>query len=344
MPMAHLEGPGRVLLGALVLALWACTDPVDRAAKKRIFSPEEPAKARRAASEPIASQELARDSGLAFRVLTMSAAEAFERIGPYRYSASASFEWELGKDKVRLSETRALDQASESDFSLRTDNDRDQGLEIVRLGDQTFAKAKYRKFRERRRDRGRSELIREDAFGALKSAESMLNNRLGVAPDGEESVNGRAAKRYLLVLTAQPLRERSTRDTHLPPVQFPSLGPDPSTKRRLDFDHFRSPRRADGRLWVDVDTGVPLKAELVAQVSAPSEVKDEATLTLKIRSELKPSSAITVQAPKDFLPDEDRPSGIARTLERFELGRPDAGAATEVRSRPSPEPDEGEEP
>lgn len=326
---------------ALALALAGCMDSVDRAAKKRIFSPEEPPKAKRAAAEPIDASQLARDPALAHRITTMSASEAFERVGPYRFSASASFEWTLGADKVKLSETRSLEQASETDFALKTDNDRDQGLEVVRVGSRTFAKGKYLKFRERKRDRGRADLLREDAFGALKSAQAILDDRLGVAPDGEEAVRGRPARRYLFVLAKEPARERSPNEASVPKIQFPAGGPDPSTKRRLDFQSQRSPRRVEGRLWVDQETGVPLKAELSAQVSTPGEDKDEALLLLKLKSEIRPASDVAVAAPKEFLPDEDRPNGIARTLDRFDVGRTDAGAA-EPRAKPS-EPEDSEE-
>jgi hypothetical protein len=335
--------PRRALAAALSLALAGCVDSVDRAAKKRIFSPEEPPKAKRAAAEPIDARELARDAGLVYRVTTMSAAEAFERVGPFRYSASASFEWSLGRDKVKLSETRSLEQATGTDFALKTENDRDQGLEVVRVGPRTFAKGKYHKFRERKRDRGRADLLRDDVFGAMKSAQAILDNRLGVAPDGEEPVRGRPARRYLFVLAKEPLRERSADDRGLPKVQFPAGGPDQPTKRRLDFRNLRSPKRVEGKLWVDAETGVPLKAELSAQVSTPGEDKDEALLVLKVKSELKPATDLVVAAPREFLPDEDRPNGIARTLDRFDVGRPDAGAG-EARPKPSEPEDAADEP
>ncbi len=343
--MAHLAVPRRALAAALALAFAfaGCTDPADRAAKKRIFSREDPPRAQRAAAQAIDVSELARDPALVHRVTGMSASEAFDRVGPFHYSATASFEWALGSDKVKLSETRSLEQVSETDFALKTDNERDQGLEVVRIGTQTFAKGKYHKFRERKRDRGRANLLRDDAFGALKSAQAILDDRLGVAPDGEETVRGRSARRYLFVLEKEPARERSSNEPALPKLQFPAGGPDPQTRRRLDFQEQRIPRRVEGKLWVDVETGVPLKAELSAQVATPAGGKDEALLVLRVKSELRPAPDVAIAAPREFLPDEDRPNGIARTLDRFDVGRPDAGAA-EPRAKPGEPEDAVEEP
>src|SRR5439155_22891253 len=87
-----------------------CTDSVDKAAKKRIFSPEDPPKAVASASEKLPPENVAEDPRIARRILGMGAAEATERIGPHRYSATVTFEWTaVGSGKsLRLAETRTL--------------------------------------------------------------------------------------------------------------------------------------------------------------------------------------------------------------------------------------------
>ena len=79
-------------IGILLIAA-SCANPVDKAAKKRIFSPEDPPKVVASASEKIDAAALADKPELAQRVLRMGAAEATERLGPHRFNAALSFTW-----------------------------------------------------------------------------------------------------------------------------------------------------------------------------------------------------------------------------------------------------------
>ncbi|MGC4123051.1 MAG: hypothetical protein QM765_52475 [Myxococcales bacterium] len=331
-----------VVAVAALLSLAGCPDQVDRAAKKRIFSPEEPPKAKLAASEPIDVEKLAEDGDLTYRVLAMGAPEAFERIGPFKYSASASYQWSYGKDVVAFAEKRTVEQASAAEYTVHTENDKDGGLDIIRLADRTFARSKYHKFRERKRDRGQSDLVRDDAFAALHSAQSLLSNKLALTRDRAEELNGRKAKRFGVMVAKEALHALGPDPWKLPPIQYPQGGPDQPTKRRADFANLRQPKDVAGTVWIDVETGVPLKVELTATVSAPgNETDDFATLTLKIESELKPVEKVEIAAPAEFLPDQDRPAGVAAALERFDMRKADAGAG-EAKPKPSDGDEDGE--
>ena len=313
------------LSGAAALLLLACPASVDTAAKKRIFSPEEPPKEKLAASQPIDVDKVADDADLVYHVMSMGAAEAFERIGPFRYSATASFEWTYAKSTVTLSEKRALEQAAAAEYAVHTENSRDSGLDVVRLSDRTFARSRYHKFRERKRDRGQADMVREDAFGALHTAESIANNRLALTRDKREEIGGRGARRFGFMIAQKPLKPLGPDPWKLPALQYPAGGPDQPTKRRADFVNLRAPKAVEGALWVDIETGVPLKVDLTATFTAPGEEQDQATLVLKVESELKPADKLTIAVPEDFLPDQDRPNGVAAALERFEVQRPDGG-------------------
>ncbi|MFN7131589.1 MAG: hypothetical protein ACK4N5_05865, partial [Myxococcales bacterium] len=224
----------------LALGCFACTDPVDKAAKQRVFSAEDPPRAKLAAAEPIESGRLASDPKQTFKVLDMGASEAIERIGPHRFKASASFVWRHGKSEVKLSEQRAMEQAGTDEFALKQENDRDQGVEVIRTGGRTYSRSKYLPFRERKRDRGQAEKLRDDTFAALRSVSHLLQNRLAVIPDGESTVAGRAASRYKFVLAPSPLVDAKAGST-LPEVRFANNGPDADTKRRLEFEEKRVP-------------------------------------------------------------------------------------------------------
>ena len=173
----------RLLTAGLVL-LAACSNPVDRAAKERIFSPEDPPPVVASAKEALDPQKLASDPKLARRVLDMGPAEVTERLGPHRFSAEVSFTWTAGKDNVKLSENRLLESATggvAGDFHARLDNSRDQGLEVVRSRGQVFARSKYGKYRLRLRDRGMAERTRDETAGALRELDGLFQGRLELA-------------------------------------------------------------------------------------------------------------------------------------------------------------------
>lgn len=322
--------PALLAAGLAALAVAGCVDPEDRAAKSRIFSPEEPPKPVLAASQAIDASALGRDSALGHRVLTMSAAEALERIGAHRFIATASFAWVYGSDKVALSEKRRVEQSSPTDFAIHTENSEDHGLDIIHLGTRTFARRKYHPFRERKRDRGQATKLRDEVYGLLGSAASLTGGRLGLVPDGADSLAGRKAQRYLFTLLDKKVELEAGKSAKMPPVLFPKGGPDAATKLRLDFANLRSPRSVQGRLWVDSETGVPLKSELTAVIAAPSALdsadkgQGEAVLTVRMGHAIEAiGEKLAVAAPEEYLPDEDRPNAIAAALERFGVERPD---------------------
>ncbi|HEY0881766.1 MAG TPA: hypothetical protein VGD87_09555, partial [Archangium sp.] len=189
----------RFLLSTL-LVLSACKDPVDQAAKKRIFSPEDPPQAVAAASQKLPPEEAADSVSISRRILGMGAAETTERIGPHTYAASISWEWSTPEKKnVRLKETRELLSGPggvSGDFIARMSNTNEQGVEVLRIDNRVFARSTYGKdgagrFRERKRDRGMAERIREEASGALRDVDQIFQGRLKLTAQGTSTIEGR---------------------------------------------------------------------------------------------------------------------------------------------------------
>lgn len=319
---------------ALCLALMAaCTEPVDKAAKKRIFSPEDPPQAVAAASQKLPPEDVADNPEISRRVLGMGAAEATERIGAHQFNATVSYEWtSKGSKNVVLKETRTLLAGSGGvggDFHATVENSRDQGLEVLRLHNQVYAKSRYGKFRQRLRDRGIAERVREEMYGAIKDFDALFRGRLKLTADGTVTVEGRTAWKYRVTLS-DPLPEKPQR---LPPVVAARGGQDETTQRRLAFYQLRSPRTLQGEVLVDALTSVVLKTRLDGRMAVKREGKmatadagetepTEAELRLVLESQLlqigkEPALAV----PSDFLPDQDKPEGIAATLERFGIPR-----------------------
>lgn len=332
---------------ALAALLLSCTDPVDKAAKKRIFSPEDPPQAILSAAEKLPPENVADDVALARRVLGMGAAEATERIGPHRYSANLSFEWSTpgGGKTIRLSESRTLVAGPggvSGDFHATQENNRELGIEVMRVQGQVYARSRFGKFRQRLRDRGMAERIREETFGAIGDFDSIFQGRLKLtASQGTVTHEGRTAWKYTVALGPPVnLAERA-----LPPLLAPlkDAGVDEPTRRRQEFYQARVPRTLQGEVLVDAETSVVLKTRLDGRLGVVADGGD-AELRLQLDSVLSdigkdPKLAV----PKDFLPDEDKPAGIAAALERFGVPRAGTDGGTKGPAGSAEPQDEGGE-
>ena len=320
-------------LAAAVLALNACKDPVDQAAKKRIFSAEDPPQAVAAASQKLPPENVADSIEMTRRVLGMGAAETTERVGAHAYKANISWEWTTaGVPNVRLKETRELlagPGGISGDFSVKVYNDKDQGLELLRAKGKVYARPTYGKdgagrWRERRRDRGMGERMREESFAGVKDFDSLFRGRLKLTAAGTESVESRTAWKYSVALAEGDEPETKK----LPPLKLPDAGVDETTARRMAFYSLRKPIALQGEVFVDLETSVVLRTRLDGRMSVSNPDAGTAELRMVLESSLTGiGHDPQLKAPDDFLPDEDKPLGIAAALKRFGIVRTDGGTA-----------------
>ncbi len=313
----------RSLVIALCL-LGACKDPVDQAAKKRIFSPEDPPQAVAAASQKLPPEEAADSATISRRILGMGAAETTERIGPHTYGASITWEWTNAGKNIRLKESRELLSGPgglAGDFIARMTNTNEQGLEVMRVNGQVYARSTYGrdgagKLRQRLRDRGMAERIRDEAAGALRDFDQLFGGRLKLNAQGTSSLEGRTVWKYAVTLA-----DAAAAPSKLPPIATPKNGVDETTRRRQLFYDARAPRSLQGEIYVDAATSVMLKARLDGRVGVKSADTDS-ELHLVVESTVTGIGKMPlIEAPKDFLPDEDKPDGIAAALLRMGIER-----------------------
>jgi hypothetical protein len=330
-----LAGFPRSTIGVILLALVgiSCADPVDKAAKKRIFSPEDPPQVISSAKEKLSPEAIAGDPRVARRILEMGAAEATERLGAHQYQAKVTFEWKAGNAVTSLTETRALKAGSggvSGDFFGHLENSREQGFEVLRVDGHVFAKDRYGKFRERKRDRGMAERTRDELYGALRDVSSLFDHRIELTPQSSISYEGRSAQRFEVSLAKEATDAAAQR---LPPAQLPRLGQDETSKRRQHFFAKHRLRSLSGEVLVDQETSVVLRARLEGKMDVPGN-KETAMLNLTLSSSLDHiGQAPNLKVPQDYLPDQDKPAGIAEVLDRFGIprgGHADGGVESEL--------------
>jgi hypothetical protein len=318
--------------GAAALLAFGCHDPRERAAKERIFSPEDPPKVVASAQEKIAPEQLGAEPRLAERVLTMGAAEMAERLGAHRFSASLSFDWSTpSAAPVKLTESRLLEadaRGVNGDFHAKVDNTQDLGLEVIRVAGEVYARNRFGKFRLRRRDRGMAERTREDVVAPLSELDALLDRRMKLLPQGMVTYEGRSALRYEVALASAAPKELPL---PLPPLLSPKGGADETTRRRLAFLVAKAPRSLKGEVLVDQATGVVVRASLEARLDVPGQ-GTAGPAALKVTLDQKVTrigQALELKVPPGALPDVDKPLGIADALDRFGIprgGKVDAGA------------------
>jgi hypothetical protein len=272
----------------LVLCLTACKRSEDQAAKRRIFSPDEPVGALAEAKEPLDATRLADDPHLADRVVRMTRAEAAARLGAHKAQTRVQFAWFRGPgapdggNDVALAEETTLQQAGNGDFSVRQENDRNQGFELIWVNGEVFVRGLFGPFRKRRTDRSDPERVRELALGALPTFDRLAHG-LKLQKTGEVTVEGRRAIRYQITGTAG--RPRQTERDDLPRIEYPlqpdgRRGTDADTARRLEVWEKEEPTRVTGTLLVDAASGVPIGADLQGHFRVPGSSGIAAELDL----------------------------------------------------------------
>lgn len=256
--------------------------------------------------------------------LLLDADEAARRIGSFEWTAGV--EWSVTRqgsaERVRAVESHRLVQSSTGEFALEDliDSGRGEGSEtgreVIWAGKMTYARNRWAPWRERPTDRGRdARRYRGESFGLAADLASLFGPRLSLAPAGEGSALGRKALRYALALAADLPEPPAPAETRV----FPQGGPDPDTKTRLAFLDGAQAVSAKGELLLDAQTGVPLRLSLDAAFGVKADPRARVQVALRAQVKTLGAGVPAVAPPKDALPDDRKPRGVADALERAGL-------------------------
>jgi hypothetical protein len=333
-PLAPLLVPLALVLG---LAAASCKREVDQAAKARIFSPEEPTGAKAEAGEKLDARRLGDDGALAARVLRMGREEAGHRLGAHKVQSKVTFIWTRGQPiqladggvtpaaTVQAIEDSTLVQTAAGDFSLKLQNDHNQGFEFVWSDGSVYVRGLFGPFRKRRTDRTDPVRMRDQTLSALATFDR-LSRGLKLRLVSEAKAGGRPALKYEVAGTGARMGPEDSRD--LPSVEYPApqagqtgkaLGPDADTARRLELFEKEQPIVASGTLVVDAETAAPLSADLVGRFRVTQKEGPAADLELRVAlNTTDVGAALAVKTPA-FEPDPSTPHAVKDPL-RF-LGK-----------------------
>lgn len=330
--------PALLVAAALVPAFGcgACSSPEDRAAKERIFSPEDPPRVLRAAAEPLDGTRVAGAPELLDRVLAISAGEAAARLGPHVQKSKVTFTWTLADRTVALAEDRTVALGKNGDFHVVLENDQGQGMEWYRVAGASYARTRYAPLRERRRDRGSSEHVVASGYGSLETAYDVTHRAFRLTPAGTATHRGRPVVKYDVGLG----KAHGAADLEgLPELVFPKGGPDPDTALRLEAIEKGVPTRIDGVLYLDQATAVPVRADIEAEVKVPG-ANGEAKLLLAIDLDVEGVGKDPAIVVPDHLGDEPRPPGVVSVLDAYGLPRANPREKKEGEGEAAAEPED----
>jgi hypothetical protein len=300
-----------VLRFAMLALAAACARPSDRAAKARVFSPEEPAPEVLRAGEAVAVDKLAVDAAVIHRVMSMERAEATLRLGAHRAVSKVAFHWTMDGKEVALEEQHRLETDAAGRFHAVTKTDAGTGLEVVATGDHVWVRSLYGSFRERRLDHTPVDAWRQRATDVAATLDGLAKGRIAARDNGTARIEGHPAHKFVLSLgPPRPLPQAA--GPTLPAAAFGQWkdpadgrlkpGPDPDTARRLAFDEARVPESLAGDLVVDDATGVVLALHAKARFTVPAEgQRPAADLVLDLDFDVTPAVDIAIAPPAEVV-------------------------------------------
>ncbi len=278
--------------------------------------------------------------------LGIGAEEAAARLGSFEWTATVTWTVSKGDEpatRIHAVERHRVRQAVTGEFEVESAVDpgrrgSESGKHVFYVGKMTYARSLYapfRAFRERPTDRGRyARRFRDESFGLLADLAELYGGALALAPAGDFTFLARPAKRFRVSLAAEGSSAGrgvdAKSDFHLSGRTV-----DLDTKQRLAFLDGRVPAQASGELLLDAETGVPLKAVLRGLFRVKADPKARAEVELSAQMKTLGASTPAVARPKDVLPDERKPKGVARALEAAGLKK--RGEAEMGREEPAEE-------
>ncbi|HET6440198.1 MAG TPA: hypothetical protein VFG59_19195 [Anaeromyxobacter sp.] len=300
----------------------------DTAAKHRLFGREEDRGA-------VPSLDPAHPEA----ALSLDADEVARRLGSFDFTGAV--DWSVSRNSgapLHVTEEHRIRQSSTGEFEVQARVDPGlgpsavEGKQIIFVDGLTYARSLPSPFRERPTDRGRdARRFREDSFGLIRDVAALVGPGLRLEKSGEETVLGRSALRYRFTFRREPGPASPA------PAGFQAA--DPDTARRQGFLRGGVASDAQGELWLDARTGVPLRARLSASFTAPpADQAPGPQVVVAVSAQMKAlgGEVTAVSAPAGALPDERKPSGPSSALEA-------AGLKKRGGEEAQPEPtDEGE--
>ena len=266
--------------------------------------------------------------------LRMTPDDVAARLGSFDWTGTATWSVARGDRKLASSEHHAVRQLASGDFAAEGTVDpgrgpgSESGKRVTWSKGMSYARSLYPAggaWRERPDDHGvGARRFRDESFLLAGELATLLGPALSAAPAGTGTALGRPARRFALSLDRARFAPGPSRLSAEPPPG----GPDADTKLRLALLDGREPIDASGEMLLDATTGAPLSVRLSALFGVKGDPDARVLVEVEGKVTALGGEVASIETPARLLPDERRPKGVARALERAGL-RKKKGAGTE---------------
>ncbi len=238
------------------------------------------------AKEPIDAYALEDRPELKNRVLAMRFEEVIARMGFVEYSGQARFVLKRNGHTIDVPENSIIRHGLHGSFSVKqVDQDGLVNREVIYTNGILYGQNGPKgKMRVMGMIKGESTRTRDEAWQPLRVFSSYYGPRFGLHKSGAETVNGRSAAKYeMVLLDGSPL------------IEVPGM------------KGSKKPISLKGTLLVDDGTGVPVKCKMNGKLEIPGEKADQnpGELDLSLSFDLKPIEGEEIK-PKEFIPEIKR--------------------------------------
>ncbi len=217
----------------------------------------------------------------------MSHSVAWKHLGGHRFRATHRVSVKVdGKPDRDLVSRYELTCAPERDCHGREESSAEYGVELYRMGEQTFFRHRYQRFMRFSEEPEEANRRIQRIWGAAAAVVELLGSRLAVTPAGETTAAGRRATRYKLSRQHGPPARASGARAWRKKMQVLSV---------------------KGEALLDTATGAPLGITISYSVSAPKGAH-RVTISGQLEaSVLQAGASQKITPPRDFIVARPRP-------------------------------------
>lgn len=224
-----------------------------------------------------------RDADELLRAALLPHERVRQALGAHRFRSKVSTRVSAGGQEVEALEVEtSIDTAADGAFHARSQNSRDYGFEVVFAGGDLYLAPRYSRFHRRAPERASEpEDIRANMYGELGAHLELLARALTVDDRGVQPLGGRSAHQLAITKAARArepagevLEHRKWRDTVI-----------------VD--------EARGELFLDQETGIPLRAMVHGAVSFERDGQ-HFVMSFDVEHEISDiGAAVQVEAPPE---------------------------------------------
>jgi hypothetical protein len=224
----------------------------------------------------------------------LDAADAASILKGFHYQASATYVYKRGQQTLKLSETVRLDQTPEGPYHLVVNNSQNKGYEVIWTQNNLYQRTRFRPFRITSQDVIDARRWQERGFGRWRAIVGLFGGRILLAHIGDEKCLGRKCYRYQIALS-------KTASKQMPQTEGTAWsGAVPEQTRGNAAALPRIPTAATGDIWIDSQTGLPLKIDFRGTYNI-GEDQAQTTAQIELKASFNSPKLTAVAVPKQIV-------------------------------------------